>query len=242
MACFMLIGATAFTPSTMHHPGLAWAHESRRAVRQPVAVATSEGNAVKEAAKKVTAAAKKFGVTQGKVAQLWVEEALRGGRASADNLMEIEMVLFDECRLEDGAKCTQLESGMEELLAAVEAKQSKPRAPVFAFQLGAEPIQAAATKVMAAARQFGPEQEEAADTWVKKVLGGELVRSPEAMTALLEEQIMLYGECMLSEDGTTSHCQELEEALTEFEAALSACDITSAKVGRVVPISKKDAQ
>ena len=46
---------------------------------------------------------------------------------------------------------------------------------------------------------------------------------------------MLFGECLLSEDGTKSNCQALEEALAELQCALEACDITSAKVGRVMP-------
>ena len=120
-------------------------------------------------------------------------------------------------------------------MAGVRLVMAGAVAAVFALQLGAAPIEAAASKVMKAAAGFGPEQEAAADAWIKKVLGGELVRGPVAMSSLLEEQIMLFGECLLSEDGTSSNCQALEEALAELQCALEACDITSAKVGRVMP-------
>ena len=40
-------------------------------------------------------------------------------------------------------------------------------------------------------------------------------------------QITLFGECVLSEDGTPSDCQLLEQALEEFQEALETCDITS---------------
>merc|ERR1719197_1746725 len=234
----LLAVCSAFSPSAaVRSPGPA--HTSRRAIAHPFCVASSDTDkALLAAAKKVLFAAKSFGKMQGEVAQLWVEEALRGGDASTAGLEMIETALFDECKVEDGGKCEQLTSGMDELLALVEEKQGKPPSTgFFALKLGATPFQAAATKVKAAARKFGPEQEEAADAWIKNVVAGQEVGG----ASLLEEQIMLFGECALSESGTTSNCEELEGALAELQEALEACDITSAKVGRVAPTNLNKA-
>ena len=78
---------------------------------------------------------------------------------------------------------------------------SAPRA-VFALELGATPISKATAKVRAAAKAFGPEQQAAADAWIGKLMAGELSNGVEASAALLEEEILLFGECVLSEEGT----------------------------------------
>ena len=44
-----------------------------------------------------------------------------------------------------------------------------------------------------------------ADAWIKKVASGDITEG--SMNSLLEEQITLFGECVLSEDGTPSNCQ-----------------------------------
>jgi len=262
-----LVAVSALTPSSIY-PARPQAIASRRVVQHPVAVATSEvDKAVLTAAKKVTLAAKQFGSLQGKVAQLWVEEALRGGNANPEGLLEIEAALFDECRIDGEGDCEQLETGMEELLAAIQEKQNKPprtgcapppapvllapaRVPtrrltrplapsalraVFALELGATPISKATAKVRAAAEKFGPEQQAAADAWIGKLMAGELSNGVEASAALLEEEILLFGECVLSEEGTASNCEMLEGALEELQAALDSCGIASTNTGRVMP-------
>ena len=45
-------------------------------------------------------AAQQFGAMQGKAAQEWVEKAVKLGDAKADNLMEMQLQLFEECKLE----------------------------------------------------------------------------------------------------------------------------------------------
>jgi len=230
MLSSVLLAAVAFAPH--HNLHAARAHGQARRAVQPSCVATSnEDKAVLAAAKKVMRSAAKFGVTQGKVAQLWVEEAMRGGNPNPAALTEVELVLFEECKLEDGGKCAELSTGMEELLSAVEEKRAKPSAAgFFEFKLGATPIENAAAKVRAAATSFGPEQKEAADAWIKKVAGGQQL----AASSLLEEQILLFGECVLSEGSTQSNCEELEQALEEMQAALDSTNIASASVGKIM--------
>jgi hypothetical protein len=45
-----------------------------------------------------------------------------------------------------------------------------------------------------------------ADAWIKKAAGGDVA---DAGCTLLEEQITLFGECVLSEDGTPGNCELL---------------------------------
>lgn len=86
-----------------------------------------------------------------------------------------------------------------------------------------------------AAKKFGPEQQAAADAWINKLMAGELSNGVEASAALLEEEILLFGECVLSEEGTASNCEMLEQALEELQAALDSCGIASTNTGRVMP-------
>ena len=85
-------------------------------------------------------------------------------------------------------------------------------------------MQTAASKLRSAAAKFGTEQKAAADAWIKKAASGDV--SDAGCT--LQEQIVLFGECVLSEDGTPTNCQLLTEALEEFQASLEGCDIQSA--------------
>ena len=91
----------------------------------------------------------------------------------------------------------------------------------FSFVTGQTPIQEAATKLRSAATLFGPEQKEAADAWIKKITSGQV----SSGAGLLEEQVVLFGECVLSEGSTPSNCQQLEEALTELQAAIDTCNV-----------------
>ena len=77
--------------------------------------------------------------------------------------------------------------------------------------------QTAATKVRDAATRFGPSQKDAANAWIKQVTAGTTAEavSPAYRDDLLTQKITLFGECLLSEDGTPSDCELLEQALTE---------------------------
>ena len=87
--------------------------------------------------------------------------------------------------------------------------------------MGQTPIQEAATKLRSTATLFGPEQKAAADAWIKKMTSG-AVRDG---SGLLEEQVALFGECVLSEDSTPSNCQQLEQALADLQSAIETCKV-----------------
>ena len=91
----------------------------------------------------------------------------------------------------------------------------------FEFVMGQTPIQEAATKLRSTATLFGPEQKAAADAWIKKMTSG-AVRDG---SGLLEEQVALFGECVLSEDSTPSNCQQLEQALADLQSAIETCNV-----------------
>jgi len=171
--------------------------------------------------------AKTFGPTQGKMAQDWVEKAVKGGGASPASLMEMQLTLFEECQLEDdsaeGGRCKELSEAIDDLTSAVEKrKEEKAEGKPFTITFGATPIQEAATKLRETASLFGPEQKQAADAWIKKVTSGQAASAD----AMLQEQITLFGECVLSDEGTPSNCQQLEAVLAELQAAIDVCEIT----------------
>lgn len=156
--------------------------------------------------------------------------------------MSMQLALFEECQLDDeSGKCKDLTAAMEALVTAVDSRSSssffqegilKPSA--LTLQFGATPLQTAATKLRNAASKFGPEQKAAADKWIKAVA------NKGSPSALLEEQIALFGECVLSEDGTPSNCQLLDQALQDFQEALETCDITTTCTGEAAVAARPE--
>ena len=223
-----LASASAFAPVTSR---LSLATTSPRTALVMVAK-TEEDKALLASSKKVVMIAKRFGVAQGKGAQAWVEQAVKGGDARTESLVNMQLALFEECSIDDeSGKCKQLTAAMEDMVSAVAKRSSssfykdgvlKPSA--LSLQFGPTAVQTAANKLRSAASKFGPEQKAVADAWIKKAAGGDVA---DAGCTLLEEQITLFGECVLSEDGTPSNCQLLTEALESFQEALETCDITS---------------
>jgi len=225
--------ASAFTPVPTR-PSLATAPRSAL-VQHTMVAKTPEEKALLATSKKVVMIAKRFGVAQGKGAQAWVEQAVKGGDARTESLVNMQLALFEECSLDDeSGKCKQLTAAMEEMVTAVEKRSSssfykdgilKPSS--FSVAIAPTDVQKAANKLRDAASKFGPEQKAVADAWIKKAASGDV---SDAGCTLLEEQITLFGECVLSEDGTPSNCQLLTEALESFQGALEGCDITSKEV------------
>lgn len=84
---------------------------------------SSEDKALLAASQKVTLVAKRFGKEQGKAAQTWVEQAVKTGDASSDNLMQMQLALFEECKLDDGGKCADLSAAIDALTSAVDARK-----------------------------------------------------------------------------------------------------------------------
>jgi len=167
--------------------------------------------------------AARFGRAQGVAAQSWVEAAVESGDASSESLMQMQLALFDECKVDDDTgRCKALSEAIEALDAAVAERKNAPKKEAFGrVEFKATPIQAAATKLRASAAKFGPEQKEAADEWIKKVTTGKEVGG----AGLLEEQIALFGECVLSEGSTPSDCQRLVAALGALQEAVEECRI-----------------
>jgi len=233
-AAFVVL-ACAFTPVSAFAPV---AHTTaprtayHRRVHPVTCIAkTPEEKALLQASKKVVMVAKRFGVAQGKGAQAWVEQAVKGGDARTESLISMQLALFDECSLDDkSGRCKDLTAAMDAMVSAVEKRSSssfykegilKPSS--LTLQFGPTAVQSAATKLRKAAAKFGPEQKAVADAWIKKAAGGDTADT----SGLLEEQITLFGECVLSEDGTPSNCQLLEEALASFQETLETCNIES---------------
>jgi len=219
----LAVPALSLVPS-FTRPAATLSHAPRRAVDITCVATTDEEKALLAASQQVTIVAKKFGPTQGKAAQTWVEEAIKEGSASTDELMQMQLQLFSECKLDDeSGRCKDLSDAIEVLTAAVAERKAKPRTDEFDFKFatGATPIQEAATKLRSTATLFGPEQRQAADAWIKKITSGEVSDG----TGLLEEQVALFGECVLSEDGTPSNCQQLEQALSELQLAIETCNV-----------------
>ena len=154
----------------------------RRAVQPKCVATTDDEKAVVAASQKVTMAAKKFGVTQGKAAQAWVESAIKTSDVSGSTLMQMQLQLFDECKLDDeSGRCKDMSDAIEALTAAVAERKNAPKDEEFKLVMGPTPIQEAATKLRAAATSFGPEQKTAADAWIKKLASGQVppgTRSP----------------------------------------------------------------
>ena len=81
---------------------------------------------------------------------------------------------------------------------------------------GDSKMERAASRVRVAAGKFGPEQSKAASEWiaeVKKTNGGD-------PTTLLESQELIFGECLLDEDGCSLRCFELQESLNALQECL----------------------
>ena len=80
-----------------------------------------------------------------------------------------------------------------------------------------------------AASKFGPEQKKVAAAWVSDVRASGSINPAQ----LLEQQVALFGECLLDEDGGGSErCQELQDALGALQAGLGVR-------GKIVPTARR---
>mmetsp|Transcript_11487 Transcript_11487/g.37766 ORF Transcript_11487/g.37766 Transcript_11487/m.37766 type:complete len:235 (-) Transcript_11487:451-1155(-) len=185
---------------------------------------------VREAAMRVVAAANKFGSTQGEAAAEWVMEAMssRSGEVDCEELLGKQLALFDECLVEDSANCEEL----DEALSSLEAQLKQGEAgPLDIF--GQSKMDRAAARVRTAAAKFGADYGKVAEQWIADVRGSGSEVSP---FALLEQQMSLFGECLLDVDdeeggGASERCEELSEALGALQLSLGV-------KGRVVATAK----
>jgi len=184
------------------------------------AVALETEAAALNAAADVLKASKRFGKAQVAAAQQFVEKALAG--EDAQWLTEQKLVLFEQCQLDDeDGVCKELDAaltGLEELAAARGGKKAKSTpSTIFDNLFKGDPSKKAIARVKKAAAAFGPEQKKAADDWIAKTMSREVT---DGGASLLNEQVLLFGECLLSEDGTPSKCEDLQAALTAMQEAL----------------------
>lgn len=187
--------------------------------RTPQVALCAEPDPMQEAAARVIAAAERYGDTQGAAAAAWVEEAMsvcRGEECAIDTseLFDKQMMLFEECVIEDADMCKELDQALTDL------EQQLKMGDEVAFDddgaFGKSKLDRASARVRTAAAKFGPEQERIAALWVAEV------RKNGSMNpfALLEQQMALFGECILDDDGGSKRCQELNQALGALQVSL----------------------
>lgn len=161
------------------------------------------------AAKRVVAAAECFGTAQGDAAKAWVAEAL-AGKADPSKLLGKQIDIFEGCIIgdDDGEKCKELDESLSRLELELNAGVR------FGTADGA--VDRASVRVRKAAAKFGDEQAAATDKW----LLGAKASGAANPALLLQAQTAMFGECMLDEDGSSTRCQDLEDALNALQASL----------------------
>lgn len=122
------------------------------------------------------------------------------------SVVEVSFFL-QECLIEDSEDsiCTEL----DQALTALEQH-------LMVRSQGDGKIDRACARVRTAAAKFGPEQENVAALWVAEMRRNESVNP----LALLEQQVALFGECLLDDDGGPERCKELNEALGALQVSL----------------------
>ena len=175
---------------------------------------------LQEAAARGKAAAAAFGDVQQEAASKWVDQAMMPTPGTdAMKLLETQHSLFEECVIDDEDgwdNCKELDAALTDLEGhLMQASRTTPAEAFFAV-FGDSKMERAASRVRVAAGKFGPEQSKAASEWiaeVKKTNGGD-------PTTLLESQELIFGECLLDEDGCSLRCFELQESLNALQECL----------------------
>ena len=123
IAALFVVGALTFVPAVHRVPGRV--HTSRRAV-QPILIAkTPEEKEVLATSQKVTKIASRFGKAQGLAAQEWVQRAVKDGNADSDELMRMQLTLFEECSVDDeSGRCKALSDAIEAMKIAVDKREA----------------------------------------------------------------------------------------------------------------------
>jgi hypothetical protein len=192
------------------------------AVRPPSRILLSASDSelvVREAAIRVVAAAYKFGQSQGDAAAEWVMEAMgsRSGEVDCDGLLGKQKTLFDECLLEESGKCEELDNALTSLESQLKEGEAGPVDALVGL-FGQSKLDRASARVLKAASNFGAEQEKIASDWVSGVRESGGAMNP---VELLEQQELLFGECLLDEEGYgPEKCHELTEALGALQRSL----------------------
>ena len=194
----------------------------RRPVARCAAPRADAGSAaeIAQAALAVKKVASRFGVTQRKAAEAWVEAAVGEG-CPTTSLLEEQLQLFNECLLEDeGNKCKELDAALTEFdKALASSPKSKKNEPNLDFIFGSKRERSAA-RVKEAARAFGNVEAQAAREWTAKLL--KEGKPAEDSPSLMEQQVLIFGECKMTPDGKPDpKCVALYEALDDLQLALT---------------------
>ena len=194
----------------------------RRPVARCAAPRADVGSAaeIAQAALAVKKVAARFGVTQRKAAEAWVEAAVGEG-CPTTSLLEEQLQLFNECLLEDeGNKCKELDAALTEFdKALVSSPKSQQNKLNLDFIFGSQRERSAA-RVKDAARAFGNVEAQAAKEWTEKLL--KEGKPDDDSPSLMEQQVLIFGECKLTPDGKPDpKCLALYEALDALQIALT---------------------
>jgi len=174
---------------------------------------------VREAADRVLAAAAQFGEAQVAAADEWVEEALASRSRETDpaDLMEKQLALFEDCLVEESFKCAELDRALTTLEKTLKQGQLGPM-DAFAGFFRQGKLDRACARVRCAASKYGAAQSKIAESWLAELRGSKDAMNP---FELLEQQELLFGECLIDYDGSgPEKCQELEEALGALQLSL----------------------
>jgi len=234
MHSVLAMSALAFAPSQVPL-GAPTCSLSRRATCVQLVAADS----VDAAAAKLRKAASRFGSAQKDAAEGWLTKTLASGSFSSSELLEARALLFEECLIDDdgSSNCQALDEAMVDLQGAMAALTSD-QATTSAKRLAQNKVNKAAMAVRAAAGRFGVAQKKMANEWLEKTLGGR-----ESAASLMEESLLLFGECELSEEGSKApnKCAELSKAIESLRMAMGdVADVQSLKsmTGNVVPVAQ----
>lgn len=178
-----------------------------------------------------------FGKTQAAAAATWVDAAISEDDCPTTSLLEEQLTLFEACQVDDpDGKCKSLDAALSAfdaaLVASPKVKAGPKKGPRFSLSFGGNAKEKAAAKVRVAASKFGPIQKQVAADWTKKALTlGETEDGP----SLMEQQIMLFGECAVTEDGKPDpKCVALFDALDQLQVALEGKVVSPAGPADIV--------
>jgi len=175
---------------------------------------------VSAAARRVQKAAARFGKKQGKMATEWIDQALQGGSVSSEALVGKSEMLFGECLIDDedgGKKCQELDAAMKVLSSRIVERGPKTTKKLgFSLNFAPSKVDQATDQLVKAAAKFGPQQVKAAKQWAADASG----KGTADEADLLQQEIFLFGECLLSEDGSPTKCQELESAIVALQEVM----------------------
>lgn len=185
----------------------------RRPASAVVLCAAGDAKHIQEAAARVVRAAEMFGSEQGAAAAEWVGEAIRTPIAATEpeELFNKQIMLFEGCVVDDDEegsmeRCKELDAALSDL----------DKLLFFAASKGNPKLDRALVRVKNAAAKFGDEQRRVAEVWTRQVRA-EGCANP---AALLEQQQLLFGQCMLEEDGSSAKCSELQVSIAALQEAL----------------------